>query len=337
LPARLPLTMPQSLLGQWGVFFKEQTMKILHLCDNLTGRTIKQCVLETQAGMDVTVTYNKCGIPKTASKHIDKLYKCGSIPALFRLVDECDIVVVHTTCTNYETIRIAEEIDKPVVWNIHDYVPECKPLLNLASAIIVPSVGYHDIIFPHIESPMEVIYGKVPTCMWPEWDVVTPRLEGCVCMNGAVAEKPIFRNYNWVNQQLEGRFFVLSAVMPSRMSHCMNVLEFQEYESMLQTMTQFPYGWAGAGNQDTHFDGIVNNKFWEMIAAGCVPICYKAAEMLQIAEHYGIGIDYPLIPNSLQVYRWKMLKNKEELCGESETPKINKLYRSVLKCKEITQ
>lgn len=305
-------------------------MKILHLCHNLTGRTVKQCMIEQEAGHRTTVVYKECGIKKVAMKHLNRMFVCGNLQAINSMISETDIIVAHTSCRTYAQIQGMNQFNKPLVWNIHDWVPECEQYLDIVDAVIVPSIGYTKFI-PEGKT-CAVIYGKVPSKLWPKW---SHHRITATCMNGVVGDSPVFRNYKDANDMLHGNLVVLSALLPSKMADRMMVMETSEYEPMLEKMARFQTGWPGSGSRDVNFDIVVNNKFWEMIAAGCVPIVWEAQEMLDIAEGFGIGTGmfnlFPIPPqNTIDDCRENIRINKQALIGESEIPKLNELYDYVM-------
>jgi len=125
---------------------------------------------------------------------------------------------------------------------------------------------------------------------------------------------------------------VESAQLPSMMSERYQIMETVGPETTLSRMAMYETSWCGCGNDDIHFDTIVNNKFHESIACGCVPILYRSREMSEYADNHGCGItwsgEYPS-QDSLHRCRLNIQESKQNHHLESELPILQGVLSSL--------
>ena len=65
------------------------------------------------------------------------------------------------------------------------------------------------------------------------------------------------------------------------------VMRRLSYTELLDKLTRFKYGYAGAAPGVENIDDLVTNKFWDYLAAGCKVLTPGAEEMGNLARNWG--------------------------------------------------
>lgn len=306
-------------------------MKIYNICDNLSISVVKHVQLQKMLGHETIVCYNQTGIPRFASSRCGILFSPPNVQTLHSFCTWADVVMIHTSVSSVKLLEI--ETEKPIVWACHDYKPEAQEYYGRIAACVVPSNGYKKWIDKSDKFPVAVIQRKVYSKDWPNWQ--KDRIN-CTLMCGMVSNLPSmpYRSYKAAVSALQGRMIVQSCQRPSMMHSEYMCLETVEPDQMLERLAMFDTAWCGSGNEDIHFDDIVNNKFHESIASGCVPLVWKAKEMKDYSELHGCGIIWNgVYPSQHQLIqcRKQILRRQSIHFLENEAPLLKAVLSYVRK------
>jgi hypothetical protein len=307
-------------------------MKILHVCYSLTGRVLKQVLVEQDAGLDVAAAFAGT-VHWDLAPRIRTTFGLANLNAagLGAICDGFDVIHLHTTITNAGW-PVGMKTRAPIVWDIHDIVPEALPAgLAAVAAVVTPGERMAAQVRSGTAKPVHAVYSKVPRALWPTW---REPIQGTVGLISAVAREPVYRDYRQVHQMLGGRLFVLSAKTPCDLADTMNVLEMVQYQQSLQKLSQFQWGWAGAANDRHRIDECVTNKLWESLACGLPVITWRSDEMTELALRLRVGFEWdgriesPKLtnPEYWRNYRFQIERQREELSMEAELPKLLEVY-----------
>ena len=266
---------------------------ITHVAGLLTINVYKMVRLCKLAGQATAVFYDRVAqseMMPTLDVHI-----CGT-----DRVTGKGIVWVHTSIYNAELIKLTRERvpEAKIIWNIHDWVPECEQYLELADVVIFPSKGY----LQHCPDA-KVIYRKVPKDWVKDIDLNQKRLENAMVLHSDIDPSIPYRDYRYVQEKYGNDLFIY----PANSAHpeYKHVMQHLDYWSLLKELATYQYGYAGAPNQEISFDDIVTNKFWEYLAVETIPILWQAKEMQEL------------------------FKNNEPVYLESEVDKLKEILKEI--------
>ena len=304
-------------------------MVIYNICDMLTTSVVKHVQLQKMAGFKTTTSYRRGSLIPWASERCGHLFSPANTDTIYDAIKASDIVMIHTSTDSAGLVKMFSGC-KPTVWACHDYVQGSEADVRV-DACIVPSDGYIDMI--QADFPVFKVHRKVAAADWPVW---ANRRINCTVMPGVVSsnDQEPWRNYEFARDLLGGNMLVMSAVLPSRMTDKYMVMECCTPQRMLCNMTRFSSSWCGSGSNVEELGLIVNNKYFESIAAGCVPILYRSAEMSKHAAEHNCGITWDgYLPNegALSGVRQHIIANKREFALESEIPQLNRVIKAVIK------
>lgn len=298
-------------------------MRIYNICDHLSISVIKHVQLQKMLGHDTTTCFNKCGLPRFANDRVGLAFKP---PSLFTVEEFCkasDVVVIHTSTSSTRLLEVNTH-GKPLIWACHDYVVGAHDeFKDKIAACLVPSAGYKRMMGDQ-PFPIHIIHRKLSIRDWPKWrkDQINATI-----MCGVVSDHPKmpYRDYSFAADALKGRLVVQSAQLPSMMAERYLIMETVDPSIMFQRMAMFETSWCGCGNDKIDFHTIINNKFFESIACGSVPILYRSREMEQYGFEYGCAVNWEgQYPDQHQLKRCRenIRVHQAIHCLESEAPKL---------------
>lgn len=305
-------------------------MKIYNICDSLTISVVKHVQLQKLSGAGTVTSYRKSGIMQYASDRCGVIIQPANIATVESFVHWADVVVIHTSINSMNLLNINTH-GRPVIWACHDWVGMQGVDPKKIKAVLVPSIGYQTAMKDTC-LPVHVIHRKVAKADWPKWS--DNRID-CTVMCGAASdnkEEP-WRDYTDARDMLKGNFIVMSSRFPSKMTQSYMVMETCDPGKMIQNMARFETSWCGCGNDRITFDTIVNNKYFDSIAAGCVPILYRSKEMSEHGKKYGCALEWnnlPLTQTMIEKARNHIRCNRAFHYLESELPEFNMVLDSVM-------
>lgn len=242
--------------------------KILHIAPWASGRVYKQIITQQLAGWDVTMMYGLTG-HKDLLGMVEKYRGWGS-PKDIQSMTGFDVVVLHTTCA---TFNHAKDLPLPkanwYVWDCHDYMG--KDGQDRFDKIVCPSVGMTN----HLDNST-TIYSKVPRMMAPIQ--ASDRLDA-VILAATIGNGEKWADYAGLSDRLKKPVFIFPSSDKYHGHHLDMVMQNVNYPTLMNHMTKFKYGYAGAANPETTVHDCVTNKFWEYLAAGCKVLTYNSDEM----------------------------------------------------------
>lgn len=301
---------------------------IIHICDTATVRVFKEIYALQSRGWNVLLLYRNC-------QHRDLLQLVGQaslwtdsgiLRAKLSSVKN-QVIHVHTSINSAPLIEEVAPHGKrnAIVWDIHDLVEDSKIHFDKASAIVIPSIGYADMITHESKT---VLYSKVPFDWLGEMRV--PENNSCllvseVCHSGM---GPEWRDYSELQSTLNMPLFIMPANATGWESYS-NVMQRLPYLKMLLALQSFKFAWTGAPNTKSDFSKITTNKFWEAVAIGSYACLSETCEeMRQLLgafeghEYHGVfAFDRPC-------YAKKAYLN-ESLLMDFEIKKLEDVYAKI--------
>jgi hypothetical protein len=254
---------------------------------------------------------------------------CGTMGGLRELIEQSDIIIVHTTINSLYLIKI-DYGDKPIIWNIHDWVPECKQFLDRVAAVIMPSKGYANKFLDGFNKPWAVIYPKVPKQFWTH-NLSNKRID-YTCLVSLIDHDIVYRDYSEVRDMLDGCLHVYSAKAPSGYSNDYDIFEMKEHDQLFNSLRRYQYGWAGAANSRHDIDICVPQKYFLYLSAGVIPITWRSDELTRFGNKYQVSFEWGNLSNlkSYSDLKMNISSYQDELTMESEMSKLVKLFSVVL-------
>lgn len=233
-------------------------MHILHVAPRLCIRTLKQCQVLQDAGHTITLAID------TIAKELQNLatrfplvHLCNPRGRL-HMADAHEVVHLHTSTHNPTLPELFEDTRARLVWDIHDWVTECKHLVEVVDHCIVPSEGYRKYV-----QDASVVYSKVPKAWHPE----PSERRYDLCLTSGVNKDPWYRDYRPADKAM-GSMDIFTANYQSDLASELRLFQTMDYQSLLRRMSEYKRGYAGPSNNRGRIDHIVTNKFWEYLACG---------------------------------------------------------------------
>jgi len=325
-------------------------VSVLHVCREVSIRAIKE-VLTSQRDprINTHLLYKQSRQPEVQGYIQSTSQWVDPVQLEFHLTTgmrRCDVIHVHTTFINVMLIRdvvtIARRLpegNRPrIVWDMHDMdwgddeaVTRLIPYFEGVDSVIVPSYGYKtyvDGLVPY-EGKCTVVYSMVPKILYPRLSFRAHSID-CVALATGVClpgNGPIYRDYKEVQASLRVPMMIFQGNSdPELQMHYDNLMGIRRYPKLLEELSQYKMGYAGAANSRHDIDICVTNKFFEYIAADLPIITYKSDEMRRFMLEYWYGCDFKALDDEEGCIYPDPLPDRFDFTMETQIPKLLEVY-----------
>lgn len=276
------------------------------------------------------------------------------------LRDRYQIDLIHCHNEPNHLVGIAREFfpDTPIVFDCHDLESirsgtegeNEAEAMKKADAYIFPSQSYLEgaTRIHSLTKPRLVLYSMTPKSMYiPER---APTQRGFVYEGGILALDKVsqrnkdrlhYRDNRGLIKQITDTGIPFAIYSPGEKYYpqyeevgasCYKPLQ---YAPMLQTMSEYDWGFFGTEFKHAQMDSAMPNKLFDCVAAGIPLMVYQAQECAEYVEKHGLGIKIESVEDIAKVYkehkrlRRNVIEAREKLCMETQVSDLIGLYNEL--------
>jgi len=305
-------------------------MKIVHICKRFSPRVVKLVIAQQMQGHEVKLIYQINSAPgmfqhvNSSTQWVDR----GTLSS--KVFDNCagaDIAWIHTSINDrglFGACLRDISLQTAMVWDIHDVVDHDQDMLEKADIVLAPSKAFEKRLQKQApKAYVKTLYNKCPAAFKSTRQV--QKIENS-CILASDVEPPVhgstvWRDYFEIKEDMrkaEIPLFVYPASNPNAINRYYEfIMAPLPVDMLIERMSAYSFGWAGAGNNRHRIDDCVTNKFWEYLAAGIPVATFRSDEMRDLAEEVEVGFDIEKINlSTLMTCRRKEHHNAENLPDE---------------------
>lgn len=281
-------------------------MQIIHVCDRFTPRVAKMIIAQQGEGHGVMLVYKRDCLPGMLATVLSSSKYEGDAQLrqkLRMLAPGADVVWVHTSINSVQLAGDALRYLPPecvTVWDVHDYSNQeySTTVTAIFDVVVCPSDGMVKRFTSASDgNELDVIrvYNKCPRA----FGRVPPKqpVGNSMVLASGIERKggTVWRDYTWLQEQCRAwgvQLFIYPGSVDAGLIHEYdNVMQMLPLWQMMDALSRYECGWAGAANDKHDIDCCVTNKFWEYLAAGIPPVTFNSMEMTEIAAELGFDVD----------------------------------------------